>query len=93
MELIFIEFIPFSIFFKLTGGNEKGALAAARRYLEAFYCCKYDELFVVLAQLENEYLKLDRYLTPHYSFYSRAMRLKAYEQFISPYKTVFFIFS
>ncbi|VDN57475.1 unnamed protein product [Dracunculus medinensis] len=73
---------------QLTGGNEKGALAAARRYLEAFYCCKYDELFVVLAQLENEYLKLDRYLTPHYSFYSRAMRLKAYEQFISPYKTV-----
>lgn len=43
---------------------------------------------MVLAKLESERLKFDRYLAPHYNFYSRAMRLKAYEQFLTPYKTV-----
>ena len=33
-------------------------------------------------------LKFDRYLCPHFNYYSRAMRLRAYEQFLAPYKTV-----
>ncbi|VDK42499.1 unnamed protein product [Anisakis simplex] len=73
---------------QLTGGGEKGALIPIKQYLEAFYGCRYDELFVLLAQLESERLKFDRYLAPHYNFYSRAMRLKAYKQFLTPYKTV-----
>ena len=36
----------------------------------------------------RENLKLDRYLEPHYHYYTRAMRLKAYQQFLTPYKTV-----
>ncbi|CAG9539594.1 unnamed protein product [Cercopithifilaria johnstoni] len=73
---------------QLTGGGENNELVSVRHYLEAFYGCRYDELFAVLAKLEGERLKFDRYLAPHYNFYSRAMRLKAYEQFLTPYKTV-----
>lgn len=32
--------------------------------------------------------KFDRYLSPHFNFYSRGMRLRAYQQFLTPYKTV-----
>jgi len=73
---------------QLTGGGEKGALVPIRDYLNAFYDCNYDRFFFMLAKLENEHLKLDRYLAPHYKYYSRAMRLKAYQQFLTPYKTV-----
>lgn len=73
---------------QLTGGGENGKLIPIRQYLEAFYNCHYDQFFVMLAQLESQRLKFDRYLAPHYGYYSRAMRLKAYEQFLTPYKTV-----
>lgn len=52
------------------------------------YECQYDKYYVFLAQLEVDRLKLDRYLQPHYQFYSRELRLKAYTQFLTPYKTV-----
>ncbi|CAD5224896.1 unnamed protein product [Bursaphelenchus xylophilus] len=73
---------------RLTGGGEKGELIPIKHFLEAFYNCHYDQFFISLAQLESERLKFDRYLAPHYSFYSRALRLKAYSQFLTPYKTV-----
>ncbi|TKR61871.1 hypothetical protein L596_028924 [Steinernema carpocapsae] len=73
---------------QLTGGGEKGQLIPVKQYLEAFYNCQYDQFFIYLAQLEMDRLKFDRYLAPHYAYYSRAMRLKAYQQFLTPYKTV-----
>jgi 26S proteasome regulatory subunit N7 len=73
---------------QLTGGGAKGDLIPIRQYVDAFYNCTYDQFFIMLAQLESQRLKFDRYLAPHYAFYSRAMRLKAYEQFLTPYKTV-----
>jgi 26S proteasome regulatory subunit N7 len=73
---------------QLTGGGEKGELIPVKQFLEAFYGCHYDQFFITLAQLESERLKFDRYLAPHYAFYSRALRLKSYEQFLTPYKTV-----
>lgn len=74
--------------FQLTGGGEKGELIPVKQYLDAYYGCRYDELFLLLAKLESEKLKFDRYLAPHYNFYSRAVRLNAYKQFLTPYKTV-----
>uniref|UniRef100_A0A0N5AFI4 26S proteasome non-ATPase regulatory subunit 6 n=1 Tax=Syphacia muris TaxID=451379 RepID=A0A0N5AFI4_9BILA len=73
---------------QLTGGGEKGDLVPVKQYLDAYYGCRYDELFMLLAKLESERLKFDRYLAPHYNFYSRAIRLNAYKQFLTPYKTV-----
>ncbi|PAV67466.1 hypothetical protein WR25_19500 isoform B [Diploscapter pachys] len=73
---------------QLTGGGADGCLIPVREYLDAYYQCYYDRFFVQLAALESERLKFDRYLAPHYNFYSRAMRRKAYQQYLAPYKTV-----
>jgi len=73
---------------QLTGGGVNGQLFPVKQYLEALYNCHYDEFFVILAQIESQRLKFDRYLSPHYNFYSRDMRLRAYQQFLTPYKTV-----
>jgi 26S proteasome regulatory subunit N7 len=72
----------------LNGGGENGELIPIKNFLDSFYNCHYDQFFVNLASLESQRLKFDRYLSPHYGFYSRAMRLKAYTQFLTPYKTV-----
>lgn len=73
---------------QLTGGGTHGALIPVREYLEAYYGCHYDRFFIQLAALESERFKFDRYLAPHFNYYSRGMRLRAYEQFLTPYKTV-----
>uniref|UniRef100_A0A914X445 26S proteasome non-ATPase regulatory subunit 6 n=1 Tax=Plectus sambesii TaxID=2011161 RepID=A0A914X445_9BILA len=73
---------------QLVGGGHKGELVLLKHYLESLYECHYDQFFLSLARVESERLKFDRYLEPHYSFYARAMRLKAYDQFLTPYKTV-----
>ncbi|KAL3094977.1 hypothetical protein niasHS_006328 [Heterodera schachtii] len=62
-------------------------LPLAKQLLTTFYRSEYAQFFTALAELE-QYMKQDRYLRPHYQFYSRAMRVRAYEQFLSPYKTV-----
>uniref|UniRef100_A0A914YAS6 PCI domain-containing protein n=1 Tax=Panagrolaimus superbus TaxID=310955 RepID=A0A914YAS6_9BILA len=73
---------------QLTGGGEKGDLIPIRQYVDAFYNCTYDQFFIMLAQLESQRLKFDRYLAPHYDLYSLDMRLKAYEQFLIPHTAV-----
>ncbi|CAJ0604250.1 unnamed protein product [Cylicocyclus nassatus] len=73
---------------QLTGGGVNGALVPVREYLEAYYGCQYDRFFIQLAALESERFKFDRYLAPHFNYYSRGMRLRAYQQFLTPYKTV-----
>lgn len=73
---------------QLIGGGEKHDLNLIKQYLDAFYDCQYDAFFSTLARVECQRLKYDRYLAPHYNYYARAMRLKAYDQFLTPYKTV-----
>ncbi|CAB3406726.1 unnamed protein product [Caenorhabditis bovis] len=73
---------------QLTGGGNNGSLIPVREYLESYYDCHYDRFFIQLATLESERFKFDRYLSPHFNYYSRGMRHKAYEQFLTPYKTV-----
>ncbi|KAI1715600.1 26S proteasome subunit RPN7 domain-containing protein [Ditylenchus destructor] len=73
---------------QLTCGGENGELVSVREFLNALYGCQYDQFYKLLGELEVDRLKIDRYLEPHYQFYSRAMRLKAYKQFLTPYKTV-----
>ncbi|EFO87247.1 hypothetical protein CRE_25761 [Caenorhabditis remanei] len=73
---------------QLTGGGLNGTLIPVREYLESYYDCHYDRFFIQLAALESERFKFDRYLSPHFNYYSRGMRHRAYEQFLTPYKTV-----
>uniref|UniRef100_A0A915KN18 26S proteasome non-ATPase regulatory subunit 6 n=1 Tax=Romanomermis culicivorax TaxID=13658 RepID=A0A915KN18_ROMCU len=56
-------------------------------YLTSLYDCNYAEFFVGLNNMEPR-LKYDRFLAPHYIYYCRAMRTKAYKQLISSYSSI-----
>ncbi|KAI1715726.1 26S proteasome subunit RPN7 domain-containing protein [Ditylenchus destructor] len=73
---------------KLTCGGKNGELVCVREFLNALYGCEYDKFYKLLTELEVKRLKLDRYLEAHQQFFTEAMRVKAYKQFLTPYKTV-----
>jgi len=73
---------------QLNGGGENGELVLPKEYLESFYECRYDDFFKKLAKVIDSRFKQDRFLEPHQSFYAKEMRVKAYCQFLAPYKTV-----
>ncbi|KAI8892740.1 26S proteasome subunit RPN7-domain-containing protein [Globomyces pollinis-pini] len=56
-------------------------------YANAFYHCKYQQFFVALAQVEKS-LKLDVYLSQHYRYYIREMRIRVYSQLLESYRSV-----
>jgi len=60
---------------------------AVKRYLNALYDCQYGEFFTLLADVEQE-LKGDRYLFPHYAFYVREMKVKAFAQLLESYRSL-----
>uniref|UniRef100_A0A183BWY5 26S proteasome non-ATPase regulatory subunit 6 n=1 Tax=Globodera pallida TaxID=36090 RepID=A0A183BWY5_GLOPA len=62
-------------------------LPLVKNLLTTFYNSEYGQFMLALAEMEN-YLKRDRYMNPHYQFYTRALRVRAYQQFLTPYKTV-----
>ncbi|CAJ0586993.1 unnamed protein product, partial [Mesorhabditis spiculigera] len=68
--------------------GDKVELHIIREYLTSYYECNYEKFFQNLAELESTRLKFDRYFHSHFNYYSRVMRLRAYLQFLTPYKTV-----
>lgn len=63
------------------------SLPDIHRYLFSLYNCQYQEFFKYLAKVE-QILKHDRYLAPHYSFYTREMRVLAYTQLLESYRSL-----
>jgi len=60
---------------------------ALRDYLIALYECDYAGFFAGLAAIEPR-LKFDRMTSPHYAYYTRAMRVKSYKQLLSSYRSL-----
>nr|XP_033342508.1 26S proteasome non-ATPase regulatory subunit 6-like [Megalopta genalis] len=58
-----------------------------RDYFLSFYDCRYKEFFKNLAWIETE-LKANPLLHPHYRYYVREMRVKAYSQLLQAYRTI-----
>jgi len=58
-----------------------------RDYLTALYDCDYANFFKGLALIEPR-LKFDRITAPHYAYYTRAMRVKSYQQLLSSYRSL-----
>jgi len=58
-----------------------------KQYLFSLYNCQYGEFFAALGQLE-QVMKADRYLAPHYAFYVREMKVKAYAQLLESYRSL-----
>lgn len=62
-------------------------LSDIRKYLFSLYNCQYAEFFTHLAQVETS-MKHDRYLSHHYRFYTREMRILAYTQLLESYRSL-----
>ena len=58
-----------------------------RRYLNSLYDCRYDDFFVQLAKVEQA-MKADRFLNPHYAFYVREMKVRAFAQLTASYRSL-----
>jgi 26S proteasome regulatory subunit N7 len=54
----------------------------------SLHTCDYATCFQALARVEEEFLRQNRYLAPHTSYYVREMRRKAYAQLLESYKTL-----
>merc|ERR1711874_328185 len=50
-----------------------------KKYLFSLYNCQYGDFFQCLGKVEKLF-KEDRYLAPHYAYYVREMKIKAYAQ-------------
>ena len=56
-------------------------------YVNSLYKCDYKPFFQTLAEVEY-FLKADRWLSAHYRFYTREMRIKAYAQLLESYRSL-----
>eukprot|EP00949_MAST-11_sp_MAST-11-sp1_P003390 g3390.t1 len=56
-------------------------------FLRSLHECKYDEYMRLLVGVDKR-LRRDRFMHNHASFYVKEMRVKAYTQFLVPYKSV-----
>ena len=58
-----------------------------KMFYESFYQCRYSDFFQHLARMETD-LKLNPLLNPHYRYYVREMRLRAYAQLLQAYRSL-----
>lgn len=65
----------------------EGADDDIKGLLNSFYSAKYKEFMTFLVPVAKR-IKRDVYLSPHYLYLVRALRLRAYQQYLDPYKTV-----
>ncbi|KAK3102495.1 hypothetical protein FSP39_011781 [Pinctada imbricata] len=63
------------------------SLPKIRNFLFSLYDCHYGEFFRMLAQVEDQ-MKYDRFLAPHYRYYTREMRIIAYTQLLESYRSL-----
>jgi len=62
-------------------------LPGAKNYLFSLYNCQYAEFFQELGKVE-QHLKADRYMFPHYKYYVREVKIKAYAQLLESYRSL-----
>ena len=56
-------------------------------FANSLYTCNYAQFFQSLAAIEQQ-LKYDRYLSHHYQYYVREMRILAYAQILESYRSL-----
>ncbi|KAL8275629.1 hypothetical protein Esti_000580 [Eimeria stiedai] len=65
----------------------EGADQTMKGLLNAFYYARYQEFMALLVPIARR-VKRDIYLSPHYFFFIRSIRLRAYRQYLEPYRSV-----
>merc|ERR1711976_178090 len=63
------------------------ALKDVRQYLFSLYNCHYGDFFKALSHVE-QVMQYDRYLSAHYRYYTREMRIPAYSQLLESYRSL-----
>ncbi len=63
------------------------SLPDVKDYLFSLYNCQYADCFVNLAKVE-QLMREDRYLSSHYRYYVREMRILAYTQLLESYRSL-----
>lgn len=58
-----------------------------RKFVFSLYDCQYADFFLNLAHVEN-LLRQDFFLYPHYRYYVREMKIKAYAQLLESYRSL-----
>eukprot|EP01071_Lankesteria_metandrocarpae_P007063 Lankesteria_metandrocarpae@DN4564_c0_g1_i1.p2 len=58
-----------------------------KQFLFSYYRCDYSTFMQQLVRIAGR-VRVDRYLGPHYAYFVRNIRLRAYKQFLAPYKSV-----
>lgn len=54
-------------------------------YVKSLYECRYADFFVALAHVEQDHLVHDVYVSQHYRWYVKEMRIIAYAQLLESY--------
>ena len=62
-------------------------LSDVREYLFSLYNCQYGDFFKALARVE-QFMKYDRLLSSHATYYTREMRIKVYSQLLESYRSL-----
>ena len=62
-------------------------LPDTKHYLFSLYNCQYGDFFQELGKVE-QLLKADRYMFPHYKYYVREVKIKAYAQLLESYRSL-----
>jgi len=62
-----------------------------KKYLFSLYDCQYAEFFQQLGKVEQIFAA-DRYMAPHYAYYVREMKIKAYAQLLESYRSLTLVY-
>ncbi|KAF3904005.1 hypothetical protein AA313_de0203514 [Arthrobotrys entomopaga] len=65
-----------------------GSFSPLEGLVNNFYEAKYSDYFVNLAEVEEQFLRKDRFLAPHRRWYVREMRRRGYAQLLESYRTI-----
>eukprot|EP01084_Bolivina_argentea_P020545 38197_1 len=63
-------------------------LGIFKSLLYSFYECRYNEFFRALIEIMHDFTRFDVYLNLHSNYFLRAIRLRAYSQFLESYRSV-----
>ncbi|CDI80548.1 26S proteasome non-ATPase regulatory subunit, putative [Eimeria acervulina] len=86
-KLKVLEAIDFMLSRNFNEAVAEGADEEMKGLLNAFYFARYREFMQYLVPIGKR-VKRDVYLSPHYLFFIRTIRLRAYQQYLEPYKSV-----
>merc|ERR1712107_864824 len=83
----YVSFVQYTVHISILALDRSDLHKQVIQDLFSLYNCQYAEFFQCLGKVETV-LKEDRYMAPHYAFYVREMKIKAYAQLLESYSSL-----